>query len=125
MFAIIDKASRNLSRFIGITLFMLGLMFFAGCDDGTDPGPEPVVKIQWSQTNGPDGGNINSLAASGNYVLVGTDHGIFSSDDNGETWKAENSGLTNKSIRSVAAGNRGIVVGTEGGGVFISPLPPI
>jgi hypothetical protein len=58
----------------------------------------------------------NYLAVAEGIIIAGTYNGVFVSTDLGETWKVENSGLTNKGIRSVAAGNRGIVVGTEGGG---------
>src|SRR5690606_7421460 len=66
----------------------------------------------------------NCLAANNNMIVAGTYNGVYVSTDHGKTWKIENSGLTNKSIRSVAIGSSTIAVGTEGGGVFLSPLEP-
>jgi photosystem II stability/assembly factor-like uncharacterized protein len=52
-----------------------------------------VVKAQWVQTSGPNGGSIRVLAVIGTNLFVGTVGGVYLSTDNGTTWTALNSGL--------------------------------
>ncbi|HEX9970745.1 MAG TPA: regulator, partial [bacterium] len=58
---------------------------------------------QWTQTNGPYGGRVNSLAVSGTNLFAGTDGGgVFLSTNKGTNWTAVNTGLTNFKVRSLA-----------------------
>ncbi len=53
------------------------------------------------------------------YAGTGTG-GVFSSMDNGSTWKSINSGLTNNTIWSIAIVDSSIFVGTGASGIFLS-----
>jgi hypothetical protein len=54
-----------------------------------------TVSAQWVSANGPNGGNIRCLAVSGGNIFAGTDGGVYLSTNNGTSWTAVNSGLTN------------------------------
>lgn len=57
---------------------------------------------QWVQTNGPYGGNITAVAASGERVFVGTLDGVvFGSTNSGDTWTPVNTGTTWNDIESI------------------------
>ncbi len=46
-----------------------------------------AAHAQWQQTNGPEGGYIDCLAGDGTNLYAGSAYGgIFSSNDNGNTW---------------------------------------
>jgi hypothetical protein len=53
-------------------------------------------------------------------MFAGTDSGLFISTDDGQTWTASNSGLTNLKIRSFGMSGGHVYTGTRGGGVFVS-----
>ncbi len=81
-----------------------------------------VVFAQWVQTNGPYGGRINCFAVSGTNLFAGTDGGVFLSTNNGTSWTAVNTGLTNTEILSLAVSGTNLFAGTYGGGVWRRPL---
>lgn len=59
----------------------------------------------WEPTNGPTGGSIQALASNYQYVFAGSwTGGVFRSSDNGFTWLAVNTGLTDTHILSIAVG---------------------
>jgi len=61
------------------------------------------LNAQWIQTNGPYGGAVQCLAASGTNLYAGTSNsGVFLSTNNGTSWTAVNSGLTNTNINALA-----------------------
>jgi hypothetical protein len=75
------------------------------------------VRSQWVQTNGTEGGDINSFAVCGANLFAGTyDNGVFLSTNNGDSWTG--AGLTNNHIRTLA------VIGPDlfaaGTGAFLS-----
>jgi len=73
----------------------------------------------WVRTNGPFGGSIISVAASGNMVFAATyDAGVFRSLDNGATWNHADSGLIG-GVRTLAAIAGNLYAGTAGG-VYVS-----
>jgi hypothetical protein len=75
---------------------------------------------QWT-TNGPFGGNVNALAVSGTNIFAGTEsNGVFLSTNNGASWTAANTGLTNLNVAALAVSGANLFAGT-GGGVFRSP----
>jgi Leucine-rich repeat (LRR) protein len=88
------------------------------------------LNAQWTRTNGPHGGAVNSLLlcpgrTGGWSVLAGTRGGVFLSSDNGTTWNA--GGLTNTVVFSLAmgpasgaTGGLSIFAGTKDRGVFLS-----
>lgn len=83
-------------------------------------GAASMTNAQWIQTNGPFGGqNVKCMGASGNNVYAGTDHGMFITNDNGNTWTPINNGLKNTYVRSLVVTDSNIYVGTYGG-IFFS-----
>jgi len=81
------------------------------------------LNAQWIQTNGPNGGEVICLAASGTNLYAGTSNsGVFLSTNNGTSWTAVNSGLTNTLVQSLAVSGTNLFAGTvgSGGGVFLS-----
>ncbi|MDB5281289.1 MAG: BNR/Asp-box repeat protein [Bacteroidota bacterium] len=42
---------------------------------------------QWAQLNGPQGGEANCVTWVGNQIWVGTDNGVYTSANNGQTWQ--------------------------------------
>ena len=80
-----------------------------------------VVFAQWQQTNGPYGGNINSIAASGSKLFASnTVGGVFISTNSGTNWNTFNNGLTNKNVDVLCASGSNIFAGTSSGGIFLS-----
>ena len=69
------------------------------------------------------GNFVTSVIAYGEKILVGTRSGIYHSDDEGDSWKAVNNGLTTRHIRWLAAqvDHPGrILAGSEPAGIFLS-----
>jgi len=86
---------------------------------------ETAAQNFWQQTNGPYGGDIRALAINNvsGHIFVGTDGGgIFRSTNNGDSWTAVNTGLTETYVFALAINSSGhIFAGTfYGGGVFRS-----
>ena len=77
------------------------------------------VNAQWTQTNGPYGGNISALAVSGTNLFAVTGGGVFLSTNNGTSWAAVNSGLYNNPVYALAVSGTNLFAGTYGG-VFLS-----
>jgi ligand-binding sensor domain-containing protein len=84
---------------------------------------------QWVQTNGPYGGLITCLKASGTNLFAGTIDGVYLSTNNGLSWKDINEGLPRQifddttkyvGIGCLALIGQNLFVGTLGGGVFLS-----
>ena len=72
------------------------------------------------QTNGPCGGAIQCFAEQDGNFFAGTWYGgVFLSTDNGQSWTAVNSGLTNARIFALAVDGTNVFAGTEEG-VFLS-----
>ena len=76
---------------------------------------------QWQHTNGLNGERVNALSVKGTYLFAGTrDSGVFRSGDNGMSWLAVNTGLTNLTIRALAIKGIYLFAGTQDSGVFRS-----
>ena len=89
----------------------------------------PHMSAQWVETAGPDSGDVGALAVSGTDVFVGTGFaffgvhgakGIFRTTNNGASWTAANSGLTDTCVYSLAVSRTNLFAGTLCGGVFRS-----
>ncbi|MEK9135710.1 MAG: FlgD immunoglobulin-like domain containing protein [Bacteroidota bacterium] len=83
-----------------------------------------AVQAQWVQTNGPYGGFVNAIAVSGTNLFAGTANfgvgdGVFLSTNNGTSWTAVNTGLSNTSVLALALSGTNLFAGTSGG-VFLS-----
>src|SRR5215831_2440604 len=75
---------------------------------------------QWTQTNGPYGGNITALlSVSGGNLFAGTYGGVFLSTNNGQSWTAVNNGLTNQYVYALVVSGGNLFAGTYGG-VFLT-----
>lgn len=78
------------------------------------------LQAQWTATNAPCQGGIRVLVVSGTNLFAGTDGGIFLSPDNGTSWTAASTGLTNTVIYALAVSGTDLFAATHGGGVFHS-----
>lgn len=75
---------------------------------------------QWVQTNGPSSGPVHAIAGFGTNLLAGTAFGgVFLSTNNGTSWSAINSGVTNSTVFALAVRATNLFAGTWGG-VFLS-----
>jgi photosystem II stability/assembly factor-like uncharacterized protein len=63
---------------------------------------------------------VNSLVFDGTTLYAGTQMGVFSSTDDGQSWTTLNSGLTTLDTRALAFKGSDLFAGTWGGGVFRS-----
>ncbi len=86
---------------------------------GMTGGADLLKSQQWTQTNGPYGGNVRTLAVSGTNLYAGTTGGIFLSTDNGTNWTPVNTGLTRTDISALVSSGANLYAGT-GNGVFLS-----
>ena len=74
---------------------------------------------QWVQTNGPYGGYVYCFAVSGTNLFVGTTGGgVFLSTNNGTSWTAVNTGLTNTVVLALAVSGTNLFAGNYYGGVW-------
>jgi photosystem II stability/assembly factor-like uncharacterized protein len=79
-----------------------------------------ILPAQWQPTNGPCGGDINSLMIQDQYIFaLAPGAGVFVSSDNGTTWSPRNNGLTNLYLQCIAVKGTRIFLGTSEG-LFIS-----
>src|SRR5438552_1190751 len=76
-------------------------------------------EAQWTQTNGPLGGSISSLVASGSNIFAGTsDSGVYLSTNNGTNWTQ--SGLNGQEVITLAVSGSNVFAGTYNNGVYRS-----
>ncbi len=80
------------------------------------------LHTQWVQTAGPYGVKVSSFLNTENRLFVSCWEGIFSSTNNGVTWKSTSTGLTHNVINALAKSSSSstIYAGTLTGGVYIS-----
>ena len=82
------------------------------------------TKAQWVQVNPPNFPSNNSIqcfAVIGTNLFAGSNgHGIFLSTNDGTSWAAVDSGLTNTDVRALAVSGTNLFAGTWGSGVFLS-----
>ncbi len=79
-----------------------------------------VAKADWTKVSGVAARNGYCFATAGSNLFAGTDAGVFLSGDDGATWNAVNSGLSNQIVNAMLASGGTLYAGTQGGGVFIS-----
>ncbi len=76
---------------------------------------------QWMRTNGPEGVAVRTLSNINGIIYAGTEvNGVYSSNDDGLTWIARNTGIENHGINSIISSQGLVYAGTLGGGVFRS-----
>jgi hypothetical protein len=51
------------------------------------------LAAQWSQTAGPEGGAVNAIVKTGDYILAGTNDGVYRSGDVGTSWHLATAGI--------------------------------
>ncbi len=71
-----------------------------------------TAKAQWSQTNGPFGGPVTCLTKNDSSLFIGSNHGIFRSNDGGNSWQEVNNGLN---IYNSYSGNTKAILATNSG----------
>jgi hypothetical protein len=102
--------------FLGVILFTCLLSLFL----------VQTVHAQWVLTNGPKGNEVSSFSvipngAGGTILFAGTaGDGVFRSTDDGTTWAAASTGLTNDHVYALSFSDTNLFAGTWGGGVFLS-----
>jgi photosystem II stability/assembly factor-like uncharacterized protein len=64
---------------------------------------------------------INTLFFNLNFIVSGTNYGVFVSSDTGKTWTQSNANLTDTSIKVVTMCGSKIFAVTEKSGIFVSP----
>jgi photosystem II stability/assembly factor-like uncharacterized protein len=60
------------------------------------------------------GASVNALSIKGGYLFAGTNRGVFSSNNNGESWSAAGDGLS-QDVMSLIVANNNLVAGTQDG----------
>ena len=74
------------------------------------------TSAQWVQTNGPYGGQVNSLVSIGNYIFTCAGGAVLCSTNDGTTWNA--TGSTGDAVSDIVnEGNKLIAVGSA---IFVS-----
>jgi photosystem II stability/assembly factor-like uncharacterized protein len=111
------------------------LISFEGCkkEDNNPVSPTSTnaetyqfdVTIPWQQSKDAAGVNITALgiisdAAGNSHVLAGSWTGVFSSTDDGASWRVSTTGLGDTAISSFAIQGATVYAGTERKGVFKS-----
>ncbi len=81
----------------------------------------PVRSAQWTRTNGPGDGNVNTLVLQGKDLYAGTrTGGVFRSTNAGDNWATVNTGLPGYAVEALAVYDTMIFAATNGRGVFRS-----
>ncbi|HOZ82911.1 MAG TPA: hypothetical protein PKU82_08295, partial [Bacteroidia bacterium] len=75
-----------------------------------------TVNAQWTQTNGPEGGDISSIVTDGTNLYAGTYYGgVYRSSNNGQMWTAINNGLTHIRVGTLWLNGADLFAVTDGG----------
>jgi hypothetical protein len=74
-----------------------------------------TARGQWVQTNAPYIQSVHCFAISGSTVFAGAANGVFFSTDNGSSWTAANTGLTDPYVNALAIHGTTILAGTSNG----------
>src|SRR5262245_35078314 len=74
------------------------------------------IMAQWTKTSGPPGTNVNYFYNSGNILFAGTSSkGVYRSFDDGVTWQAANTGISNSSVFALISDAAFLYAGTNSG----------
>jgi len=97
---------RKMMKIFNRFILMIFLMF--NCSNPLD--------AQWQQTNGLYSETIQCFAVNGQNIFAGTfANGVYLSIDNGASWTAVNSGLTNTNILALVVNGANIFAGSAQG----------
>ena len=111
------ESSTGLEGLIITALAGSGTSLLAGTYDGGVFITTDKV-ANWTQTSLIHG-QVNSLTVNGDDIFASTENGLYLSNDNGMSWNAINSGLTNISVYSVVISGTNLFACTYDG-VFLS-----
>jgi hypothetical protein len=75
---------------------------------------------QWVQTPTPPAGVQALTATAGNVFAGSIGNGVYLTTNNGTSWTAVNTGLTNLTVYSLVVNGGNVFAGTNGGGVFLT-----
>lgn len=78
-----------------------------------------TTNAQWTQCNGPYGGEINTLTKIVANIFAGCQGGVFLTTNNGENWTAVNNGLRTAPYALGVSGTN-LFAGGYGGKIFLS-----
>jgi photosystem II stability/assembly factor-like uncharacterized protein len=81
------------------------------------------LHAQWVQTNGPEGGNVQSILIMGDTILIGTrTSGVFRSTNGGSSWTFSNSGFgySHLDVRDLSRNGNKIFASLADDGLFAS-----
>jgi photosystem II stability/assembly factor-like uncharacterized protein len=70
----------------------------------------------------PDSAIVTALALYQDTLFAATQKGIFVSSDNGDSWAADNTGLSDTVVLAFTVSGNQLFAGTNGGGVWRRPL---
>ena len=70
---------------------------------------------QWTQTEGPNGGDIKALFTNGNEIFAGTNRGVYLSTENGRSWQAVNNGMIDAVVFALVKSGNTLLAGTDPG----------
>lgn len=80
-----------------------------------------ISQNAWTPTNGPYGGSCYSLKYINNEVYATTDCGIYSTNDNGISWKEKSAGLGEcKIMQDIEQINNTLIAGALDSGIYVS-----
>lgn len=106
-----------------ILLLIVAVIFsFNGCNEKkpTEITDDDEINTWVNVTNGLPN-SINTIASSGSFIYVFAEYKLYSSSNNGESWKSIGSGLPDSTrINAISGFNNYLVAATSGKGVFIS-----
>ena len=127
--SLLERMDSLLTQFLSRTAVwcLSGLVFLTACDsdDDLEVGSGQDVTIQWSQTNGPNGGGVYALASAGDNLLAGTAHGVFLSENEGAVWTKVLVGASHSIITvnatAFAATPDGVMVSKDDGNTWDNP----
>jgi photosystem II stability/assembly factor-like uncharacterized protein len=104
---VIRHSSFPMRLSIALTIALLSITQLAGAQSRA-----------WRQTQGPNGGAINCLAADADTIYAGTSYGVYRSINKGVTWIY--AGVTRRAVLSLLITEGGVFAGTWLTGVFRS-----
>ncbi len=79
-----------------------------------------IIHADWTAITGITARNASAFATNGTNLYAGTDAGMYLSTNEGATWTAINSGLSNLNVTCIQTITGAVFAGTMGGGVFVS-----